>query len=453
MLNKKILAVTLAGLFAASANATIDTNTTTASAVGTITVASEGLGTAVASGTNEGMFVITNAASALDVTAQVGFAIPATETRYVRFDLTNGAFNATGAVSLTGASVATAQGGAAGDDFIIVSVTENGSPAASIAGSAVMTLAAATYAVPSTGGLSVEYSLYETAGNAVNKTDALSTSSATMINVATASTGTFTVSDSAVATVASQFKAFSVDATGVVDTATVAGVAAVDATKLLSTASAGYLLADGATSVLPSNIIGAAAQDVIVTGNLSFGDWAFHNATCAGADTSIDADTGVANIDVDANVWALCVTVDGTDDVVAKGSYSVALDGDNKLSNANIGSISFDTTSIEIPYITTFKDYNQRIYIKNTGSVDASFTTTFVTESGTTATAGSKATGTVPAGEIYTIKATDLVTFTGSTTRGSATIEIEAEADNVTATTQTVNSSDSSTDTVTLVVE
>ena len=73
----------------------------------------------------------------------------------------------------------------------------------------------------------------------------------------------------------------------------------------------------------------------------------------------------------------------------------------------SIGSITYDTTTVEAPYITTYEGYNQRIFIDNRGGVAAYYSTTFTTEDGVTATAGTAATGTFPANTISVVKVSD----------------------------------------------
>jgi hypothetical protein len=73
----------------------------------------------------------------------------------------------------------------------------------------------------------------------------------------------------------------------------------------------------------------------------------------------------------------------------------------------------------------------------------------FVSEAGVTETAGTAASGTVPANSLMTVKASDMVTLTGKT-RTTATIEVETADANISATTQIVNLSDGSTDTLVL---
>ena len=142
-----------------------------------------------------------------------------------------------------------------------------------------------------------------------------------------------------------------------------------------------------------------------------------------------------------------CVTL-AADDVIAKGAYSAAMSVNTDITGA-IGSIKYDTTTIEVPYITTYDGYNQRIFIDNRGSTAAYYSTTFTTESGVTAAAGASGTGTLPANTMSVVKVADLVTLTGGT-RGSATMEIEAQSSSIFVTSQIVDLGTGVTDTQSL---
>jgi hypothetical protein len=106
-------------------------------------------------------------------------------------------------------------------------------------------------------------------------------------------------------------------------------------------------------------------------------------------------------------------------------------------------------TTVQLPYLTTFADYNQRLVIVNRGTSDATYSVTFTSEATATATAGTAATGTVAAGTTSSIKVSDIVTMTGLT-RTAATIVIVAPTANLSVATNQVNLSDGSTDTVVL---
>jgi len=445
MLNKKLLVATIAAVFATSATAAIDTNTTTAADVGTVKFANEAIPTLT-----DGAFELTNLNNALDIEAQIGFSIPANATRYARIDLANGEFSATPAITGAGFTSSIAQGGN-GSSSVIFLITAGG---LDVAETVVATVAAATFDVMPAGALSVTYGLYETAGAAVAKSTPLASSSATMVTYANANTGKLTGAEKATATVASQFTAFSTvaaDGADTTDTATVASVL-----RLTPNASVvdGDFIGPTGADYTDAMLFGAASQDVTFTGKFGFGDWSLDAPSCGNGQNAVvinDAKTSAtADVVVNTDELLLCVTVDG-EEAIEKGSYSVMIEKP-LTSVSDAGSIVFDTTSVTIPYLTTFADYNQRVYIRNDSSVAASYTTSFVSEAGVTAVAGSAATGSVPANSLIAIKASDLVTLTGKT-RTSAVIEIEATAVNVTATTQTVNLSDKSTDTVKLDVQ
>ena len=84
---------------------------------------------------------------------------------------------------------------------------------------------------------------------------------------------------------------------------------------------------------------------------------------------------------------------------------------------------------MQIPYLTQFGDYNQRIVIVNRGAAaDYSFSFT-VEEDGPTITEGADASGTLASGATtyISLKFGDLVTIDGSPNRVSATLIVESE--------------------------
>ncbi len=116
----------------------------------------------------------------------------------------------------------------------------------------------------------------------------------------------------------------------------------------------------------------------------------------------------------------------------------------------NFGEIKRDGTTVDIPYITTFDGYNQRLILTNKGSRDANYTVTFRTEGNVTATAGTDASGTIPAGEVLIIRMTDLVTLEGRTRAAGEINFVGVSSDSVTVATTIVNQDGGGTDTVVL---
>ena len=94
-----------------------------------------------------------------------------------------------------------------------------------------------------------------------------------------------------------------------------------------------------------------------------------------------------------------------------------------------LGYIMRDGTTVQIPYLTQFGNYNQRIVIVNRGAAaDYSFSFT-AEEDGPTITPGADASGTLASGATTYISLLygDLVTIDGSPNRVSATLIVESE--------------------------
>ena len=116
-----------------------------------------------------------------------------------------------------------------------------------------------------------------------------------------------------------------------------------------------------------------------------------------------------------------------------------------------LGRIMRNGTTVQLPYLSTYEGYNQRIVLSNRGSTDAPYEITFRPEDGVTATAGMNASGTL-AGESTTTLSlvNDNVVTLADGSRTAATIVLEAEPRNIDVSTVLVNKSDGSTDTVVL---
>jgi hypothetical protein len=319
----------------------------------------------------------------------------------------------------------------------------------------------ATYAMNNNSTLSVNYKLFETAQQAIDNTSTgLATSSGVIADIASAVTGTFSTAATAQAKVVNGFKDFD----GAGDTA--ADLNVITAADLDGTGP--FVFPATVTSFDDTDLVTGAAT-VTFSGNFSFGEFTYGTATWGyDEDGVFTATNATENTDgtVETAYAAGTFSVDLTDvdavvDAALKGSYTAVLEGVTTGVTAPVtavgafseasGTITYDTTSVTVPYLSTFSDLNQKVYLVNSSSVAASYTTSFTTEAGITASAGTKATGTIPANSMMTIKATDLVVLTGGT-RTAATIEVEAVGTAIVATTQVVNKSTGGTDTVSLAV-
>ena len=221
---------------------------------------------------------------------------------------------------------------------------------------------------------------------------------------------------------------------------------------------------DGVTAVL-ADLYTAATSVVTITGDLSNGTWWMDAGNCANAlaipagdkltlNAAKTAGTTTGTV-LDAKV-NLCNLTGGVA-TIPKSGYTIGINyapgtiattaGGADYTGVSLGSIGRNGTTQQINYLTTFSSYNQRVYITNRGAVDATYAFTFQSEDGTTATAGTAATGTSKAASVLALKAADIVTLVGKT-RTAATLTIVGTPGNFGVATQQVNLSNGATDTV-----
>jgi hypothetical protein len=470
---KKLQTVTLASVFTAVASMPAMSVINMDIADNSLNYSNEIKGTVDANGRIE----VTAAGTELNVQGTADFAVDFSTDRYYRFDLTGAAFEGTislaqleSVASSGAASVDTIAGAlqSGGDDetFAIFKVTTTASTDLNdIATDSVWTLTVAKFDLDPTVTATIKYATYETVAEAANQLTPLSTKTANVAQFISGAVYANVVEASDVtATVASGFTSFDnpdLDGDGVVDAdeivdGTLASLGKIDSADVILTAAAAAndtLTIAGATSAAADYI--TAAQTITVTGDVSVGVFTSQTtAACAGTAIACVAatDNGSCTIASTGTAVAQYICVElgaitaGT--TLAKGAYTIGFATETGL-DGSLGSVVYDTTSVEIPYITTYEGYNQRIFLDNRGTTAAYYSTTFTTEDGVTAVSGASGTGTLAAGEMTTIRASDLVTFTGGT-RGTATIEVEAQTTSLKVTTQIVDIGTGMTDTILL---
>jgi len=477
MLKKLLIPMGLvSALGASTAMAAINLDAATAATVGTIAVATDSLLTTNSTagvGANLGKtyYRVTNASNNITITGDVGVGFSVADQLWVRYDITNGAFD--GAVANTLATIdnqvlatglnSVAQGGQDGASSVIFAHTVATN---AIVQTSELKLTLANVGWDGSSALGVAVNVYEKLSDATSKTNAITTKSGTVL------TGVLGVRVTAAAAnetaeVASLFTAFNAAGTDLVGTLGTLSILP-SAAAPISPTSAVDALAGTATTVAEAITIAGATSLVTITGDFSFGDWGIDDdGACAGAlDTAFTVAGGTLNAGLTvatapaaefATLGALCVTADGTETIPVAGPYtaSVVLAPVAARANtqaavaASFGSILHNGTTVQMPYLTTFADYNQRVVIVNRGTTDATYSVTFNSEAAATAVAGTAATGTIAAGTTSSIKVSDIVTMTGLT-RTAATMVIVAPAANLSVATNQVNLSDGSTDTVVL---
>ena len=211
---------------------------------------------------------------------------------------------------------------------------------------------------------------------------------------------------------------------------------------------ADVVTADGATA----GVVDDGSSTVAVEGDFSFASkvtWAAMgtNHACDGESTdNLLTDDGtvetqtLATVNMRAN---LCITVRNTEDedampipetdpYMVMTKYVSPLGDDAAFPPARgtheLGYIMRDGTTVQIPYLTTYPPYNQRIVIRNRSGVAAAYQLAFKAEDDAMATPGADAEGMLPANSVIYLSMmnNDVVTLT-DTFRVAATLTVVSE--------------------------
>lgn len=392
------------------------------------------------------------------ITVKAGIGITAAQKRYVRVSLNGGYFGAT-AGALTGttlnaisaADTKIVQGGNAKDKYVVYEVTGGSAGALQ---DEVLNIAAAALLVPAAGSIDITYAIYSTIDGAAGDTPAgtpLKTKTVSAIVSITDGLTTTYTPGSTTADVDNGFKQIVGKAVNVRSEIGKLTLAAADAAK------------NTGAAVAVADIVDTAATKTVIKGDFSVGDFSLSADNCTTATTPLTPNTAKTQVEVTAAQLlaapSLCISVPDFTKVIPAGDFSAvttvglgALDVafTAAVPNGTVGSIARNGTTIQVPFLSTFADYKQRLVLVNRGSSDVPYTITFTSEEGTTATAGTAATGTLKAGKTAVLNSTDVVSITGATTRTAATVVISSPTGKIDAATTMVNVSDKSTDTVKL---
>ena len=114
---------------------------------------------------------------------------------------------------------------------------------------------------------------------------------------------------------------------------------------------------------------------------------------------------------------------------------------------ANFGRIRRNGTTVQLPFLSTYENYNDRIIIVNRANFPANYDLKFHTEEGVRAIPGAKASGTLAEKTTTVLRARDVVTLNGGV-RTAATLSIALSRDTVDVMTQRVNLTDGSIDAI-----
>ena len=157
-------------------------------------------------------------------------------------------------------------------------------------------------------------------------------------------------------------------------------------------------------------------------------------------------------------VTSFCIAVPASNAAeIPEGEYTVEVDYEGlpnralpplDMAETSIGRIRRDGTRVQIPFLTTYSGYTQRVVIVNRNTKPVSYAFSFNTEDGVTATPGEAAEGTVPRSSKLVLKARDIVSLEGGKTRTAATLDVVATSGTIDVATTTMNMEDKGTDTV-----
>ena len=399
-----------------------------------------------------------NTTGALDVNGQLGVGVTASDQVFVRIDWSSAVLNAAFAassVSIGTVGASTVTDGLAGDSSAIFGVTALTPGFTQTAG---VTLLQGTAGISLSGSSTdIRMRVFESQTNAINETLALSDATATSAVTLGDSLSTVYNANDAIAEVTRNYTQF--NNLGTFGTVGTLGT-------FTASASTNFVVAASLAQVTTlSQVISLTGSVVTYTGDFAFATsvataYAIGAGSCTAGLTPVTVDTtsfaAATSTVAAANANPLCVTVNGTTELIPETTYDISVNEvhvvttsvpNSTVSQGTAGDIIRNGTNVEVAYLTTFVDYNQRLLLNSRHSVDAAYTVTFQTEAGVTATALAAASGTLPAGENLVLRAVDLVTITGGT-RCSATVTVVAPDTTISVATTQVNLSDASTDTV-----
>lgn len=394
---------------------------------------------------------------------EIGVGIAENDQNFIRIDLTGAVFGADASAIATsdcaGAVITAIDGGAAADDFVVYGMLagNGGCPQTTE-----FNLAAIDLGYVGGTSVSVRLRQFEGQTEAINEgADLYDISGTAVVYDDTLDVSANSEANAQVGEVSTNFTLFQGATAGSTANTVNVGAISLELSEAIDSQGA-------AANATTGDSYTVASTAVVVSGDFSFGTWTFDDqADCAGTSldpvvsedfTTLTTDLTVPNnIDnfVGDTLW-VCVQVDEDEDTINESTYSwttvpVAItNGVNTPGalGASLGSITRNGTTVNIPYLTTFADYNQRLVIVNRGATVADYTITFTTEDGTTATADTAATGSVQPDEVLSLRVSDIVDITGSTTRTAATLVVVAPSANIDVATNQVNLEDGSTDTV-----
>jgi hypothetical protein len=395
---------------------------------------------------NKNQLVIRSATDTLNLTFLAGFGI-SVKPRYIRLDVINGAFNTN--FPLLGLAVSAdyttniSAGGVIGDTFLIIEVNS----ASALGADTSFLLESDSFIIYNKNEpLKIQYTLYDSASDAVNHGRYLSRVNADLAKVISAVGVNFTSSFSHSVGFSQDFLRF--NTTFRTPNTFELGDASPEIASLGKVIFERLIMED---TLLPSNSvvitdfrllipeIETSLGNVIIDGDFSTARF-FLNADddCAGASTELaeysSSRTILVSIDQLIDFPVFCIAAESNEIAIQRSSYQIDLDvgTESKL----LGEVIYDAATIDLPYITDYSDYRQRIILVNHAGYDVRYFTEFTSELevADNYSINDLAKGVIPAGSTLKLNANDLVTISeGVPTRVSARILVDAKPKDISA--------------------
>jgi hypothetical protein len=393
--------------------------------------------------------IISSASDTLNLIFEAGFGI-SNDPRFIRIDVINGYFNNnfpnTGIVANGSYGSVLSQGGAIGDTWLIAEVSSSGA----LGPSTLFTLGSNSFILRDINTpLSIKYRLYDSPADAVNQGPSLYDIKKEIVTVVSAVGDKFVHSFEHAVGFGQDFLRFNatfrppnVFSLGDASNA-LASIGKVQFDNLIigdvrkfsdSTSITDFrdLVPDKDTSV----------KDVVITGDFStVKAFLNQNDDCSGGSYILaeysSLDEISLSMDTMINYPVLCISASSETIAIRRSTYQV--DIGIGIQNNLFGEIIYDASSIDVPYVTGYEGYRQRIYLVNHAGYDVRYRTEFVAESGVenNFVVGIKSTGVIPAQQSVKLNSDELVRFNdGVTTRISARIYLDAKPADISAAVQ-----------------
>ena len=413
--------------------------------------------TTESSSSGDVFYNVADAGTDIDVRTVLGVPISAGGRAYVRIQLRNAVFapgnNAALTVNGSDSDVSFVFGGAIGDDFIIYSLN----PPGGLSSGDTVDFVLDTVAISSQGPASLTYTTYETLTAAIFQQAFLYQNTASNYIRTVEGASPVITFGSNTADVDAGYLAFTTSSVG--RTRANVGTLSYEVNAIAKSAISGN------TVTLPE-IVNETASDVELSGDFSFGSWYLdNNADCTSPDFDLTDAIALGDgsqlttslVSFGSNeLTNLCVTVDDESKEIQADEYrasSMPMAASNfslfdpVFIDGNLGVIDRNGTEVNLPSLTTFGDYQQRISIANYRDFPVDYALEFIPESGVTVTALELATGTLAPRQKLVLRVQDVVLIEGGT-RCAATLAARVREGSIGVSTTQINLADGSTDTV-----